>query len=200
MKHIARYSYLLASLLPAIVPKLATGAEHIFDAGLANPNPTSQGWTSREVTSAGSDFNRDRRINLPHNVGRMVEGGRVVWQILDQKTNSSQDRPEYFRSLGTADMQDFYENGWEFEVVVAAPAIAPLGWVGFVGWGVSEATDPGWGVGADSRIGFWIGTEAVNGTTIFKIERADNGTTYRLGANSAPGFPHHPLRGRTALQ
>lgn len=144
----------LSLLLAAATGLRAAPVSILYDASLADPDPLTQSWQSNEVTSPGSDGNGDGRIDSPANVGPITDAEGSAWQIHDQLSSFSVDRPEYVVPLGQDALRKMYFDGWVFEFEVRLSNASP-GYAGFCGWGLAPADDPGWGLGSvESRIGF----------------------------------------------
>ena len=153
-----------------VVSSIANGAvlaEYDADAGTPIENPAVQGWTEESV---GSNTIAEG-IN---------DSGTNAWRIYD---NSSSYNPRYSVSLSAGDLQNLYENGWEFSFTVKTVLGSQ-----FCGWGLTAANDPGWGLTDRERVGF---TVKIVGSNAFEIVPI-HGDTITLNAESANDF--HTIR------
>ncbi len=163
-------SILLSCLFAVGVTQGAILAEYDADAGTPVENPSVQGWTE---SGTGS--------------GVTVEGindsGTNAWRILD---NAGDNNPAYSRTLSATDLQNMYNNGWEFTMVVRTVAGSTI--AGFCGWGVTTGNDPGWSLAGRERVGFSMEIVSENAFQVSPI----HGSTITLAADSADDF--HTIR------
>jgi sialidase-1 len=146
-----------------------------YDADEGNPataidieSPTDQGWA--EEGSGGGVV-----------LEGVVDGGTNAWRISDGSTGLN---PAYNLSLSATQLEQMYQNGWQFELRARAVQGG-----GFGAWGVTAANDPGWGLTGSERVGF--GVDSVVENDAFQVTPTHGGVV-TLVAGSASTF--HTIR------
>lgn len=173
----------LLAILAALVflPMSASAVLPIaYDANVANPNPTTQGWIGEEIV-AGSDRNGDGLIDSSWNVGP-VDGpteGTAAWQIHDQLTNANLNVPGYTRLVSADEQDELLAKGWVFTARVKIERHGTgATWDSFVSWGLTNF------MGAERRVGFAVGSTG----NVFFAREDTAGPTVALGANSRTNY------------
>lgn len=168
---------------PPVIPFSAT-----YDSRRTNPDPVAQHWFDTETSELSDNIPADGFVNAPGNVGIVIEGTEVAWQVNDQLSDSNLNNPWNRNLLDASELQQLYDLGWKFTATVRARSDHSDGaYSGYVGWGFTSAQNPGWDIGANTaaRVGFAIGRNSSNNST-FIIP--SNEPQLNLAADSADDY------------